>query len=249
MAFFKDKPSLIAAALVPDKTYQPPLPPDNKPLGRMARTYNRLGGLIDLLANQNGLDPVAVLAVWYVESGGRTFTPGKPVIRFENHKFFQFWGHDHAGDFDKHFQFGGRGGIPGKSHKNHKFRAGTSGAFAVFHGDQTKEYEVLDFASGLAAREEACLSISVGGPQIMGFNHDVCGYPSATAMFDAFAADERFHVLGFFDFVQSKGLMGDIKNQDWVAFGAHYNGDGPTYGPLLKDAFSNKAKLNALPKA
>lgn len=55
---------------------------------------------MDILANQTGIDPVAVLAVWYVESGGRGFTAGQPIIRFENHKFFQFWGHDHAGQFE-----------------------------------------------------------------------------------------------------------------------------------------------------
>jgi hypothetical protein len=249
MAFFKDKPSLIAASLTPDETYDAPLPPANSVLGRLARTYNALGGLMDILADQTGIDPVAVLAVWYVESGGRGFAAGQPIIRFENHKFFQFWGHDHAGQFDQHFQFGGHAGIPGKSSKNHKFRAANAGAFATFHGDQTKEYEVFNFAGTLANREEACLSISMGGPQIMGFNADACGYPSASAMFDAFAQDQRWHVLGFFDFVQSKGLIGEIGDKDWVSFGAHYNGDGATYGPLLEDAFSNKAKLKALPKS
>jgi hypothetical protein len=108
---------------------------------------------------------------------------------------------------------------------------------------------VFNFAGTLANREEACLSISMGGPQIMGFNADACGYSSASAMFDSFAQDQRWHVLGFFDFVHSKGLIDDISDKNWVSFGAHYNGDGATYGPLLADAFSNKAKLKALPKS
>jgi hypothetical protein len=103
MAFFKDKPSLIKATLTPVKSYLEPLPSGDKVLVRLARTYNRLGGLIDVFSGQHGFDPIAVLAVWYVESGGRSFTPGKPIIRFENHKFFDFWGHDHASKFDKHF--------------------------------------------------------------------------------------------------------------------------------------------------
>ncbi len=249
MAFFKDKPSLIAASLTPDKSFKAPLPPAGSVLGRLARTYNAVGGLMDILADQTGIDPVAVLAVWYVESGGRGFTAGYPIIRFENHKFFQFWGHDHAAPFDQHFQFGGHSGIPGKPSKNHKFRAATSDAFNIFHGDQTKEYAVFDFAGNLANREEACLSISMGGPQIMGFNHDACGYPSASAMFDQFAQDQRWHVLGFFDFVQSKNLIDAIRRKQWVSFGAHYNGDGATYGPLLEKAFSNKAAFKALPKS
>ena len=130
-----------------------------------------------------------------------------------------------------------------------RFRAGTTGPFAIFPGDQAKEYQVMEFAAGLANREEACLSISVGGPQIMGFNHDVCGYPSATALFDAFAADQRWHVLGFFDFGQSKNLLDDIRKQRWTHFGAVYNGDGAIYGPKIADAFANKAKLQAMLKA
>lgn len=248
MAFLKDVPALQTASLTPDHPFRPPLPPPGGTLGKMARTYNRVGGLIDVLAARFSIEPVAVLAVWFVESGGRAFTAGKPVIRFENHKFFQFWGHDHTADFDRHFQFGGRAGVPGGRSKNHKFRKTTTVAFATFHGNQDKEFEVLDFATGLANREEACLSISMGGPQIMGFNHDAIGYPSAAKMFDAFAQDERSHVLGFFDFVQSKNLIDEIHDKRWVAFGDRYNGDGATYGPLLKAAFNNKAALNALPR-
>lgn len=249
MPFFKDKPSLISAPLVPGKTYKPPLPPAGTVLGQLARTYNAIGGLIGTLSDQTGINSVAVLAVWYVELAGRSFTPGSPIIRFENHKFFQFWGHDHADTFDLHFQFGGRAGVPGTSSKNHKFRPAASGPFTTFHGDQAKEYEVMQFAAGIANREEACLSISVGGPQIVGFNHDACGYPSAAAMFDAFSQDQRWHVLGFFDFVQSKNLLDDIREQEWSLFGAAYNGDGPTYGPKIRDAFANKNGLNALPQA
>jgi len=68
-------------------------------------------------------------------------------------------------------------------------------------------------------------------------------------MFNQFALDQRWHVLGFFDFVQSKNLIDAIRRKQWVSFGAQYNGDGPTYGPLLQDAFGNKAALNALPRS
>lgn len=247
MAFFKDKPSLINASLAPSKRYLPPFPPDNKVLVALAKTYNRLGGLIDLLASQNGLDPIAVLAVWYVESSGRSFTVGKPIIRFENHIFFDYWGHDHAAQFDRHFQFAGRAGITGKRRSlNHKFRKSGSGAFAEFHGSQEKEYEVLEFAASIANREEACFSISMGGPQIMGFNRHYCGYPSAADMFDNFALDERWHVLGFFDFVQSKSLIDELANLAWDNFSIGYNGKIDPYSALLQQAFGQKSNLKAL---
>jgi hypothetical protein len=248
MPFFKDDPALQSAALKPARPFAEPLPPPNSKLGRMARTYNAVGGLIDVLAEQNRLDPVAVLSVWYVESGGKPFTPEKPIIRFENHKFYQAWGKDHQAQFDQHFQFGGRAGVPGASHKNHKFRKLASGPWSTFHGDQAKEFEVFGFATDLGGKEAASWSVSFGGPQIMGFNHAICGYGSAAELCDKFSQDERWHVLGFFDFVKSKNLIDEVRNQEWVAFGATYNGDGPTYGPLLRDAFANKTALSRLPR-
>jgi hypothetical protein len=126
-----------------------------------------------------GIDPIAVLAVWYVESGGRAFTPGKPVLRFENHKFFKYWGVDHEAEFDKHFQFGGHAGVPGSASNNHKFRDRPSDQWRPVHiagqDSQDREYEVFALGERLGGREAASLSSSFGGPQIMGFNHAVCG--------------------------------------------------------------------------
>jgi hypothetical protein len=87
----------------------------------------------------------------------------------------------------------------------------------------------------------------MGGPQVMGFNRDKCGYASAAAMFDAFALDERWHVLGFFDFVQSKSLFDELANLNWSGFAKIYNGKINPYGPRLKQAFERKARLKSLP--
>jgi hypothetical protein len=245
--FFKDDPMLANTRLQPDFVYE--LPNSAGILKRMAQTYNAIGGLVDTFGRQLGIDPVAVLAVWYVESGGRAFTPGRPVLRFENHKFFKYWGVDHEPVFDKHFQFGGHAGISGPSHKNHKFRIKPAGPWRPVHIDsQDREYEVFALAEGLGGREAASLSSSFGGPQIMGFNHDACGYASALAMAEAFGADHRWQVLGFYDFCRSKSLIDEVENKQWIRFGELYNGDGATYGPLLKAAFDTKHALLALSK-
>jgi hypothetical protein len=110
--FYKDDPILAGTRLEPDFIYK--LPASDSTLKRMAQTFNAIGGLVNTLGQRLGIDPVAVLAVWYVESGGRAFTPGKPVLRFENHKFFKYWGVDHEAEFDKHFQFGGHAGVPAR---------------------------------------------------------------------------------------------------------------------------------------
>ena len=76
--FYKDDPVLAGTRLKPDFVYK--LPSSDGTLKRMAQTYNAIGGLVETFARRLDIDPVAVLAVWYVESGGRLFTPGRPVL-------------------------------------------------------------------------------------------------------------------------------------------------------------------------
>jgi len=243
---FKDDPAPANAAVPPAHPFGAPLPGGT--LGALARSYNRIGGLADLLAQQTQIDPVAVLSVWYVASGGAAFVAGQPIIRFEVHKFYAAWGAQNRAAFDAHFQFGGHDGVPGKSYQNHKFRPDPNTPWATFHGTQAGEYKVFNFAAGLANLEAASLSTSFGGPQIMGSNHNDIGYATATALRAAFSAEERWQVLGFFDFCQHNGLIGDIRTKNWNAFGAGYNGNGAVYGPRIGDAFTAGAKLTTLPR-
>ena len=186
-----------------------------------------------------------MVAVWQVESGGMAFVEDHPVLRFENHKFFEHWGRRDTAMFDRHFQFGGRNGIAGKPWTNQKWRADPSGDWRVFHGDQAREYEVFDLARSLAGDEPACLSASFGGPQILGQNFAKLGYASAAALFGAFKQSERWHVCGFFDFCRADGLIGPIQAQDWVSFAAGYNGGGQaeSYGANIKAAFDATAGI------
>ena len=247
MPFFKDDATLVAAPVKPARPIKTP-PPASTVLGSLARSYNEVGGLIDALAARTGIDPMAVLAVWYVESGGRPFQAGKPVLRFENHIFWDKWGQTNAAKFDQHFRFGGHG-AEGKRAKNHAFRNPVTGPWRSFHGAaQALEYEVFEFATQLAGREPACLSSSFGGPQIMGFNHAACGYADAATLFKRFAADARWQVLGFFDFCRTNSLVDEIRDLKWAEFGQRYNGDGIVYGPKLKAAFDQKAAFLALPR-
>jgi hypothetical protein len=234
MSFYKNDKDLISAALAPRKPIAR-LPAATTTLGSVARTYNRIGGLVDTLGAATGIDTLAALAVWMVESGGRAFTKGTPVIRFENHVYWDRWGADHAAIYDQHFVFGGHGAT-GKRWEGHKWRKDAKGAWAAFHGTQDSEYAVYRFAKTLSGREPAAQSASWGGTQVMGFNHGLLGYASACDLVDAYLDDERWQVLGFFDFCKSSGLIAAIKAQDWVAFGNGYNGPGggATYGPKLQ---------------
>ncbi len=245
--FYKDMPALQDAPLTPANAIPEPSSGMAKAL---AKTYNRLGGLMSALASQLTVEVPSILAVWYVESGGRVHTPGRAVIRFENHLFFRLWGKAHADVYDRHFRHGGRNGVPGKSWQNHQFRDNPAQAFEKCHKEQSREYRVLDFARRL--NDEAALrSISIGGPQILINNYRILGYASPLAMYEAFQKSERYHVLGFVDFCarryKSGRMFKALREQDWRMFARGYNGAGQeeAYAAKLLRAYNSaKAILN-----
>lgn len=250
--YFKDDPKLAAVALAPPQ----PLTIDSawsSGKAAIARAFNRLGGLMYAIHELTGIPIPAVLAVWKVESGGAAHTPGKAIIRFENHALYNRWGREHAAVYDAHFQHGGHAGVSGSSWKNHRFRAEAGGAWQTFHGEQSREYEVLAFARQQAGDADALSCISIGGPQILISNRRLIGYESERAMYDAFQADERAHVLGFFDYCQyatgyihrRRELLRDLRGLRWVEFARGYNGGGQAeaYGDALANAYATAASL------
>jgi hypothetical protein len=242
--FFRNEAALATVPLAPAT----PVAIDRRwPQSRraIAGTYNRIGGLIDALARRLGVDTEAALAVWFVESAGRTHTPGRAIIRFENHLFFGAWGRTNARVFDQHFRFGGRGGQPGRSFEGHQMRDAVTGPFRAVHtGSQDDEYAALALAQRLGA-DAGVASISIGGPQILTSNFAMLGYPSARAMHDAFQADERAQVIGFFDFICRSRLQPAMRQHRWEDFARVYNGPANTvvYGGRLRAAHGQASAL------
>jgi hypothetical protein len=242
--FFKDSPPLKGIRLTPptpigvNRTWSPLR-------RRLAETYNRLGGLMQALARMVGIDVASVLAVWYVESGGRRHTPGQAIIRFENHLFYRNWGKFNESLYNRHFRHGGHAGQPGRAWQNQQFRKSTNEPFQDFHGNQAREYEVLHFARQLAGHDPALLSISIGGPQILITHYRRIGYSSARQMFDAFQASERFQVLGFFDFCRRGNLLRFLRARQWADFARRYNGSGQVerYAAHLIRAYQEALQL------
>lgn len=240
--FFKDDADVMSAVLVPST----PIAVAGGPLQqRIAATYNRIGGLLSVLAQKANIPIEGALAVWQVESGGEPHTQGEPILRFENHKLFKHWGRFHPFAFDNHFQFGGHAGVPGPTWKNHRWRASAGGPWETFHGNQGREYAVFRFAAGLGGDEAACLSSSFGGPQILGSNHKIVGYASAKALFDAMSSSERFEVCSFFDFCASNHVLDEIREEEWEEFARVYNGEGQAaaYGQKIESCFDAAKQL------
>ena len=209
---------------------------------QVALTWNRLGGLLQTLADQLAIGPGVAVAVLTVESGGRAFgSDRRMMIRFENHIFHDQWGQHHPDVFARHFAFN-----PDHRWKNHRWRSATDQPWSGFHGDQSDEWEVLSFARTIddtAAR----LCVAMGGPQIMGFNYAAVGYATVQGMFDAFASSERHQVAGFFSFVRSRGeeAVRTLQRFDFEGFAGFYNGPGQAtaYGSLIRQTYEAYRRL------
>jgi hypothetical protein len=210
-----------------------------------ADTYQRIGGLLDKLAERTAIDPSAALAVWLAESSARPFQYHQAVIRFEVHHLFELWGKRNRQEFVSHFRFGGHSLQPGHPWENHEFRSRTTDQFTSVHHNQKTEYSALTLAQVLATEESGLRCASIGGCQILMSAFAMLGYDSAKAMYQAFQASERNHILGFFSFCYAKpapktgDLIVYLRQHDWLNFAKYYNGGSqmPVYAAKMRDAY------------
>lgn len=226
--FLGGEPALFTTPLVPTRLIT--LPTDN--VGKtVTGIWNRFGGLFGVLANRLSIPVGVVVAVLAAESGGRTGdTNGRMIIRFENHIFWTLWGKSNADTFNRFFNFN----RSGQTWTGHQFRANEGLPFTDFHGNQDKEWDVLTFARRL--NDTAALSsISMGAPQVMGFNFGRLGYNSVQDMFTAFNASPRSQLIAIFDFVRGGPAITALQAGDYLQFATSYNGSGnaQTYANII----------------
>ncbi|HVO41600.1 MAG TPA: N-acetylmuramidase domain-containing protein [Aggregatilineales bacterium] len=229
--FLINQPELLNATLVPDSLI--PDQTDNN-AALIARTWNSFGGLIGLLASRLNTGRDALVGVLAAESGGRAFAAdGRMIIRFENHVFYQYWGKNNAARYAQYFKFDQS--APANSWKGHQWRPDPKGPWQICHTSQDMEWQVLTFARTLddtAALE----SISMGAPQIMGFNFRRLGYASVQDMFKNFAASAPAQILALFDFVRGPNTIAALQKGDYLAFATAYNGpaNAATYRDIIQ---------------
>jgi hypothetical protein len=226
-----------------------PLDPKAQLMDRLVVTiWNKSGNFLTLLSQQLKIDPAAAIAVLAVESGGKAFGPdGRLLIRFENQVFFDNWGNKNQDRYFQHFKFD-----QAQRWQGHQWRRSPDDPWQDQHGQgQAKEWDSFSMARSLDDTA-AKLSISMGGPQIMGFNYAACGYESVHQMFDAFSSSERHQIIGFFDFVQGPSTNSRrviaLQNKDFTTFASLYNGPGQAtrYGSLIKSVFDAFLKMRGL---
>ncbi|GAA5214217.1 N-acetylmuramidase domain-containing protein [Corallincola platygyrae] len=215
---------------------------DDKTKLAVRAAWQSFGPSLNELATENSLDVATVVAVICVESGGRGFEPSnqdRMIIRFENHKFWKYWGKTNADIFHAHFQY-----ASGQVWKGHKWRPSRHDDWRGFHGNQAKEWQVLDFARSLDD-SAALMSISMGAPQIMGFNFASMAYPSVQAMFEAFNTDMNAQIDGMFSFM-SAAMLDSLRRLDFERFAGYYNGSGQKafYGGAIRRHYQAFKQLN-----
>lgn len=213
---------------------------------KVARTWNQFGNLLTTLSDRSQIDPVCACAVLCVESSGKGFeknNKNRMIIRFENHKFWSYWGKDNTDVFHKHFKYGQKKSGKVQVWLGHYWRKNEKDEWQSFHGNQAKEWEVLEFARSLD--DTAALnSISMGAPQIMGFHYQRIGYSTVQEMFEKFNSDIRFQIQGLFDFFDNR-MTGALRKLDFVTFAGSYNGSGQKekYGKWIQDHYDAFKKL------
>lgn len=150
-------------------------------------------------------DIAAIKAVAEVEAAGAGFLDdGRPKILFERHKYRKYtrgqYNQSHpdiSGPWDRTKYKGGAG-----------------------------EYDRLHEALKLD-REAALMSASWGKFQIMGFNHQVCGFDDVDDFVAAMVESEDRHLEAFVSFIETNNLDRHLQSLDWAKFARGYN--GPQY--------------------
>lgn len=174
-----------------------------------------------------GCTVAQIRAVWEVESGGGWFKdvradilaadgpggfidgPNLPKILFEAHIFDR--------ETDGRFR---------ASHPNLSSRTWDRRLYIGGEGEWLRLHRAMQLD-----RRAALRSASVGGAQIMGFNHQLAGFDTVEAFWEAMKVSERAHLDAFVAFIRNRGLVGALRqvsnvHAHCVAFARGYNGSG-----------------------
>ncbi|MBM9595120.1 N-acetylmuramidase domain-containing protein [Roseitranquillus sediminis] len=160
-------------------------------------------------AERLGVDIAVIKAVTAVEARGTGYirNTDMPWILFEGHWFHRLtrgvytdrYPHLSYPTWTKKFYKGGRG-----------------------------EYDRLIEAIGLCDEPDPALkSASWGLFQIMGFNHELAGFPDVRRFVNAMATSEGAQLDAFVSFVLAQPVMAEhLREKRWAEFAKRYNGPG-----------------------
>lgn len=194
-----------------------------------ARVYNLHSPRLIQFSVETGIKPEVIVAIICSESQGYAGSGGDMLIRFEVHKFYQFWGAANEAIFGRHFKFN-RSGKPWKGHQV-SFDGKT---WSYLHPTGTKadlplQYRALELAIKLGqnSAEPAYKCLGMGLGQVQGFNFTAAGYSSAAEMYAKLKSDEGNQIKSIFDFIKKKSrLLQAARVEDFNGIEYYYNGGG-----------------------
>ncbi|MES1199816.1 MAG: N-acetylmuramidase family protein [Pseudomonadota bacterium] len=165
----------------------------------------------------------AVAAVSKVESGtvGAFGADGRPTILFEPHIFSRLTSHQYDATH------------PTISYPTFGTRP--------YPRSQDDRYAQLSEAYALNP-EAALKSASYGKFQILGQNHNVCGFATAADFVSDMSKSETRQLAAFEAFVRNNNLVHALQSKDWAAFARGYNGPGyqqTHYDTKMADAYNS----------
>jgi hypothetical protein len=167
-----------------------------------------------------GCEVEAIQAVVQVESGsaGAFAANGKPIILFEPHIFSRRTNRQYD-----------------TSHPTISYRSWDA---TKYPRTQDGRWAQLREAYALNP-QEAIASASYGLFQIMGFNHNACGFPDPKSFVSDMCRSQAQQLKAFANFVRSNNLADELVRKDWEGFAAGYNGSGQVerYGRLMREAY------------
>lgn len=182
-------------------------------------------GDVEIIAGYLGCHVAAVRAVLAVESAGKGFHNGRPLILNEPHIFYRQLGQGSKRD---------RAVAQGLAYKVWRTKPYLKSVDA--------RYEWLEKA--MAIDEVAALrSCSWGLGQMMGFNHRLCGFASVQEFVAAMCHSEGAQLYAMARFIVSRGIQKNLKEFDWAGFAYRYNGaqyKKNSYDTKLKAAYDKR---------
>ena len=168
-----------------------------------------------------GVEREAIQAVVQVESGplGAFAADGRPTILYEPHIFSRQTNRRYDATNPN---------VSYPTWDRTRYPRDQAGRWA-----QMAEAYALD-------REAALKSASYGLFQIMGFNHERCGFPTAAAFVAEYCKSHVSQLMAFEAFIRSSGLLDELQRLDWEGFARGYNGSGQVerYARLMQDAYN-----------
>lgn len=178
-------------------------------------------------ATSLGCTSAQIRAVWEVESGGGWFRDVRgDILAIDGPSGFLDGPHLPKILFEAHIFDRRTGGRFRASHPNLSSAAWNRKLYVGGQGEYVRLWKAMQLD-----RNAALLSASVGGAQIMGFNHKLAGFDTVEAFWDAMKESEAAHLKAFASFIRNRGLVSALKAissvaSACIAFAKAYNGAG-----------------------